>query len=244
MLRQYRFYVSKEQIKKDYIEIDNDEHIHLSKVLRLKVGDNITVICNDGFIRDCILTEIGKKSSIAKIITTFEEDKTNVEVCVFQALIRADKMDLVAQKCTELGVSELIPFESKFCTVTDRGNKIDRLNRIVLASCKQSGRTNIMQVKETLQFKELLNTLKDFDIVIFAYEKDQQSAKEVLSKISNCGKIAIVIGCEGGFSEDEATAINDLGAKSISLGKLILRAETATLALVSVVMYELGEWKR
>ena len=243
-MRQYRFYVSKEQIKKDYIEIDNDEHIHLSKVLRLKVGDNITVICNDGFIRDCILTEIGKKSSIAKIVTIIEDEKPKVEVCVFQALIRADKMDFVAQKCTELGVSKLIPFESSFCTVTDKGNKIDRLNRIILASCKQSGRTNIMQVNDTLQFKELLVKLKDFDIIIFANEKDQQSAKDILSKLNNYDKIAIIIGCEGGFSEEEAESIIKAGAKSISLGKLILRAETATLALVSVVMYELGEWKR
>ena len=138
----------------------------------------------------------------------------------------------------------MVPFESKFCTVQDKGNKSDRLNRIVLASCKQSGRLSAMTIHKTLQFNELLTKLSEFDYIIFANEKESTSASSVLGQLNRNSKIAIIVGCEGGFSEDEAQSIISIGAKSISLGKLILRAETASIALTSAVMYTIGEWER
>ena len=243
-MREYRFYVTKENIKGDVVTLDGDEHNHLSKVLRLNVGDNVTIISNDNLVRDCEITNITKRDTILEVLSTqpIKEDLPNVTL--FQALIRADKMDIVVQKCTELGVKELIPFESKFCTVQDKGNKLDRLNRIVLASCKQSGRLSAMNIHKTLQFNQLLTKLTEYDYIIFANEKESTSASMVLKQLDKQSKIAIIIGCEGGFSPDEAQSIIDAGAKSISLGKLILRAETASIALTSAIMYTIGEWER
>lgn len=243
-MREYRFYVPLENIKGDIVEINGDEHNHLSKVLRLVVGDKITVLCNDGNIRLCIITDVGKKASTAQILETKKEQDTFANVTVFQALIKSDKLDMIVQKCTELGVREFIPFESEFCAVQDKGNKIDRLNRIVLASCKQCGRASSMIVNKTISFKQLVDGLVKYDLVVFAYENEQKSAKEVLSKLSKDSKIAVIVGCEGGFSQTEADMLLQHDVSPVSLGKLILRAETACIALTSVIMYELGEWER
>lgn len=243
-MREYRFYVTKENITGNIVTLDGDEHNHLSKVLRLNVGDNVTIISNDNFVRDCVITNIYKRDTTLEVLSMqpIQEDLPNITL--FQALIRADKMDIVVQKCTELGVKEFVPFESKYCTVQDKGNKIDRLNRIVLSSCKQSGRLSTMTIQKTLQFNELLTKLSNFDYIIFANEKECKSASSVLNQLCRDKKIAIIVGCEGGFSEDEAQNIISVGGKSISLGKLILRAETASIALVSAIMFTIGEWER
>lgn len=243
-MREYRFYVTKENIKGDMVTLDGDEHNHLSKVLRLNIGDEVTIISNDNLVRDCVINNISKRDTILDIISTQPVEEDLPDVTLFQALIRADKMDIVVQKCTELGVKEVIPFESKFCTVQDKGNKLDRLNRIVLASCKQSGRLSAMNIHKTLQFNELLTKLSEYDYVIFANEKESVGASSILGQLNRNSKIAIIVGCEGGFSTQEAQSLIDLGAKSISLGKLILRAETASIALISTIMYTIGEWER
>lgn len=243
-MREYRFFVTQDCIKGNTITLDGDEHNHLSRVLRLEVGDEVTIISNDNQIRDCCITDITKRNTILQIISTSIAPDNLPNVTLFQALVRADKMDIIAQKCTELGVKELIPFESQFCTVQDKGNKADRLNRIVLASCKQCGRMSTMSILPTISFDTLLTKLQEFHYIIFANEKECKAASSVLSQLKPDTKIAIIIGCEGGFSEDEANRLIANGAKSMSMGKLILRAETAAIALTSAVMYTIGEWER
>lgn len=243
-MREYRFFVTQDCIKGDYVTLDGDEHNHLSRVLRLEPNTEVTIISNDQVVRDCVITDITKRNTILKVLSTSTAIDDLPNVTVFQALIRADKMDIIAQKCTELGVKELVPFESQFCTVQDKGNKVDRLNRIVLASCKQCGRMSVMNIQPTISFDNLLTKLQDFDYIIFANEKECKSASSVLSELKRNSKIAVIIGCEGGFSEVEASQLISANARSLSLGKLILRAETAAIALVSAVMYTIGEWER
>ncbi|MBR7090831.1 MAG: 16S rRNA (uracil(1498)-N(3))-methyltransferase [Clostridia bacterium] len=243
-MREYRFYTALENIHNDIVVLDGDEHNHLSKVLRLTEGTNVTILSSDNLVRDCVITSITKRDTTLQVLDTAECVEHLPDVTLFQALVRADKMDLIVQKCTELGLKRFVPFQSEYCTVQDKGNKIDRLNRIVLASCKQSGRLSAMTIEPTIQFADLLGRLSEFDYVIFANEKECKSASSILGKLTKKDKIAIVIGCEGGFSPSEASALIDAGAQSLSLGKLILRAETASIALTSVIMYTIGEWER
>ncbi len=239
-----RFFVSLNSKIEDKINIQKEENMHLFSVLRLRVGDRIDVCLNDDNIYHCELVEVSKKQSVAKIINIEKTPPKNASIVLFMALIKAERMDWAMQKCTELGVDKIIPFESAFCTVKDKGNKIDRLNRIAVSASKQSGRVNLPQISRTLNFDEMLQELHNYSQIILAYEKDNTNAKNVLSQLDKNKNIAIIIGSEGGFSESEVEKIKSTGALLISLGENILRAETACVALLSAISYELDKWKR
>lgn len=239
-----RFFVSKNDKIDDTITIQNEENTHLFSVLRLRVGDKIDVCLNDNNIYHCELIEVGKKQSIAHILSIENVQQNDAGITLFMALIKAERMDWAMQKCTELGVDKIVPFESSFCTVKDKGNKTDRLNRIAVSASKQSGRVNLPQISETLSFNDMLNELHNYTQIVLAYENDDTSAKTILSQLDKNKNIAIIIGSEGGFSEAEVEKIKSTGASAVSLGKTILRAETACVALLSAVNYELDKWKR
>lgn len=241
-MRKVRFFVPLENIKEDTALIDGQEFKHLNKVLRLKIGDNVCIICNDNTIREAKITKIYKDSAIAQVVSVTKQQQTGADITVFLALIKQDPLSLAVQKCTELGVSTFVPFTSKFSVVVDKGQIKPRLDRIVQSSCKQCGRLSSMQIQETLSFDEMCDGLADFDAVIIAYEKDATNAKNVLSKLNIKQKIAVIIGGEGGFSLDEIKKLNAKNIKFVSLGNLILRAETAVISLVSAIKYELGEF--
>ncbi len=237
-----RFFVDTGNRIGDKIFIKDDENIHLRSVLRLKVGDEIELCFGQGEIFTCELISVDKKESVAKIISVTQEQKFKVNVTLFMAITKSERMDWAVQKCTELGVTHIIPFESKFCTAKDKGNKLDRLNRIAISACKQSGRAYLPVISSTISFDELINRVKE-NQTILAYENDDTSAKSVISSLQD-KNTALIIGSEGGFTESEVTALVKAGAKCISLGKNILRAETAAVALTSVIMYQLGFWTK
>ncbi len=241
-MRKVRFFVPLENIKDDIVLIDGQEFKHLNKVLRLKTGDNVCIICNDNTIREAKITNIYKDSATAQVFNITKQKQKGADITVFLALIKQDPLSLAVQKCTELGVNTFVPFASKFSVVVDKGQIKPRLERIVQSSCKQCGRLNNMQIQNTMSFEDMCQTLVEYDAVIVAYEKDTTNAKNILSKLNNKQKIAIIIGGEGGFSADEIKKLNAKNIKFVSLGNLILRAETATVALVSAIKYELGEF--
>ncbi len=237
------FFVDEDSRDGGNFVITGDENKHLSAVLRLNVGEQIEVMQNDGFIHRCELVSVGKTQSVAEIrASRFVPKRSNITL--FMALIMADRMDWAVQKVTELGVSEIVPFVSEFCTVKDKGNKTDRLNRIVLSASKQSGRAVLPQISKTLNFDEVCSYLANFKQIVLAYEGAKQNAKDVLSKLDKNQPIALIVGSEGGFSEGEVEKLQQSGASVISLGSTILRAETASVALLSAVNYELGNWEK
>lgn len=238
-----RFFVDVNNKNDNLIYITQDENVHLNSVLRLRVGDDIDVCLNDGIVHNCTLIEVGKKQSIAQINTSIIKDNHS-NITLFMALIKAERMDWAVQKVTELNVASIVPFESEYCTVKDKGNKIERLNRIAVSASKQCGRAVLPCIQETLPFALLLDKLKEFNQIIVAYENETQNAKEILSKLDKTKSIALVIGSEGGFSEAEIEKLKALGAKVVSLGQTILRAETACVALVSAVNYQLDFWEK
>jgi len=208
-------------------------------VLRHKVGDMIQV--ND---KMCEIVEIEKDEIICEVVGDAEvRGVPDTKVTLFQALLKADKMEFVIQKAVELGVSSVVPFVSKNVVVKleakDRVKKVERWSKISVEASKQCGRSDVVPVSEVLSFEGMLERFSEFDLVLFAYENEREALKATLR--SETGKnIAIVIGAEGGFDEAEAQRIVASGenVKSVSLGERILRAETASLFLLSVLMYE------
>ena len=239
-----RFFVSPNCKQDDKIILTDSENNHLFSVLRLKQGDKIDICLNDGNVYECEIENANKKQSIARILQIkLAKSRTN-KIALFIALTKAERMDWAVQKVTELGIDKIIPFESKFCTAKDKGNKLDRLNRIALSASKQSGRVNLPEIAETISFSQMLDDLQYYPQIVVAYENDKTSAKKILSGLDNTRDTALIVGSEGGFSPDEIKELINNGAKVVSLGENILRAETACIALLSAVLYQFDYWKK
>lgn len=233
-----RFYVSKDKIVGNTITIDGDEFLHFSQVLRTKVDENICVVCGDENNYFCSVKKIEKKYAVCEI-TKKEVCTANskINISVFQALPKGDKLELITQKLSELGVSKIFPFESEFAIAKASG-KTERLNKIAMEATKQCGRSIPLFVEESIKFGDMITKLKDFDLVLFCYEKDKQIDEKQIKKANN---IAIIIGSEGGFSENEAQQIYKQGAVGFGLGQRILRTETAAIVSAGIVSYLVGD---
>jgi len=216
------------------------EEAHHIVVLRHKVGDVIQV--ND---KMCRVEEIQRDEIVCEVVGEAEVvGVPDTKVTLFQALLKSDKMEFVIQKAVELGVSSVIPFSSKNVVVKldgkDKAKKVERWQKISVEASKQCGRSDIVPIGEVLEFREILATLKDYDLVLLAYENETENLKKILQERRLAKKIAIIIGAEGGFDAGEVKQIIGQGenVKSISLGERILRAETASLCLLSILIYE------
>ena len=209
-------------------------------VLRHKIGDVIQV--NE---KMCEIVGIEKDEVICDVVGDAEvKGVPETKVTLFQALLKSDKMEFVIQKAVELGVSSIVPFTSKNVVVKldgkDRVKKIERWNKISVEASKQCGRSDVVDVSKLVSLDEMLRLFDEFDLVLFAYENERELLKETLAEDLAGKMIAIVIGAEGGFDSSEAEKIveSSENVKSVSLGERILRAETASLFLLSVLMYE------
>ena len=231
-----RFYVN-EQINGNSVILTDEEHNHAINVMRLKEGDKIIVVCNDKFDYICEISKIAKHSTICTVLSK-ELNKHNprVVIDVFQALIKNDKMSMIVQKLSELGVANLRLFETKFQTVKPSENKKDKLQKISNQSSKQCKRSMVMIIHDCISFDKMLTALAEYDTVLFANEcENVTDLQSIIQKIEKDEKIALIIGSEGGFDNGEITKIQQSGANSISLGRRILRAETASIALSGFV---------
>ncbi|MCL2540390.1 MAG: 16S rRNA (uracil(1498)-N(3))-methyltransferase [Firmicutes bacterium] len=256
----HKFFIDSEIEVDRTVTLTGQEHLHLCNVLRAKAGETVTLINGSGFFYLAEIAEISKKQTTLNVLSK-EADKgiAKTKLTVFMGLIRAEKMDLVVQKLTELNVTEIVPFESSYATAKTSQNKTERLNRIAIEACKQCGRADLVKIDETVKFNEVVNRVKDFSAVLFAYEgvlslRDGHTTPtdEAIPSshtpplagaplylkgefLCNIPALALIIGSEGGFSELEAEQLIKAGAKVVSLGKRILRAETAAIALTAVV---------
>lgn len=211
---------------------ENEELAHFN-VLRCKVGEQIICFGNDEFNYICEVQSVTKKQAIAKIISKEKNTKNPKKlITIFQGLVKGEKTDLIVQKLTELGVTNLFLFESEFSVAKINNNKIDRLNKISLEACKQCGRSIPLKISEMLSFNQMISKLNQFDLVLFANEKNRG---RFLNADLNKFNIAIIVGGEGGFSDKEIQQINMCGAINFGLGERILRAETACIAMSAIV---------
>lgn len=244
-----KFFVESDQLNNNQIQILGEDVNHIKNVLRLEIGERIK-ICDKKTSTNYIseISEITSKYVNCDIIEIAEnEAEGNVELHIFQGLPKADKMELIIQKGTELGVTEFIPVSFKRSIVKlsgrDEDKKIERWNKIAEVAAKQSGRDLVPKVRNIENIKSLCNEIGDYDLVLLAYElEDKNYIKDELLELKKKKgnyKIAVIIGPEGGIDQTEVKIMQEYGAKVISLGKRILRTETVALQVSSIIMYEL-----
>ena len=219
-----------------------EEFEHAKNVLRLGVGDEVLLLDNSGMEFTALIVEVSKKQMTLKTVGKAVGDKeaaTDV-VLVFGYLKNADKNEFIVQKAVELGVKKIVAFSSEFSSAYMNGNKLERLNKVSKEAAKQCMRSVAPKVEYCDTLQEALAQVNGYENKIFACEFASESKCNLATLKGNC---AIVIGSEGGFSREEEGLANSLGFSSVTLGKRILRAETAAVALTSVVMFALGEWR-
>ena len=243
-----KFFVKNEQVKDSYIEIINDDFNHIKNVLRLNKGDYIQIGNSDtGENYKSKIEEIKSDIIKCKIEQKIKETtESNVEIHIYQGLLKADKMELIIQKCTELGVKKIIPVSMKRSIVKlsgkDEKKKIERWQKIAEAASKQSGRDKILQVENILDFKNITDMIENYDAFIVTYEKEEiNTLKNELIKLKciENPKIAVLIGPEGGIDLKEIEILKTKNAKIITLGKRILRTETVAFVVSGIINYEL-----
>ena len=245
----HKFFTPKENFIDKQAKILGDDVKHLYKVLRLNEGDKIVLNnCNgEEFLAN--IRTITKQEVIVDIEEKLEiNNESEVKIYLFQGLPKAQKMDLIVQKGTELGVTKFIPTLTERVDIKLKGEfkKLDRLNRIALEAAKQSKRTVIPTVSEPISFEDALTNMKALDLVIVPYENAENFGIKTLFNdenidISKIKTVGILVGPEGGFELSEINKLKENGAYIVTLGSRILRTETAGFVATSLVQYELGD---
>lgn len=221
----------------DLFTLSRDDSYHITKVMRYNIGTTIEIVCNNTLY----LAEITSLTPfvIAKKITSIDSNSKSLNVTITQSLVKEQKMDYILQKGTELGVKEFIPLITTRSVVkieNKEDKKINRWNLIVKEASEQSKRLDIPLVNRAHNIKEL--SLLDYDYKILCTVNElSKSIKTVLSNIQESDKILIVVGPEGGFTKEEEECLINNGFISVSLGSRVLRTETASLFVLSIINY-------
>ena len=213
-----KFFVTQDKISDNQIIIDSEDVTHISRVLRLEKGDNVTVCDGQGTDYDAQIDTIEPKKILLNIVSRQKsETEPNIKVTLFQALPKASKMEYIIQKTTELGISEIVPV-------------------------KLSRRGIVPTVSEFMTINEVIEKSKEFDLFFVPYEcEEQKTLKEILTSKSDVKSVGFVIGPEGGFDLSETEKLHSSGIDTVTLGKRILRTETAGEAVLAMTMYEIGD---
>lgn len=243
-----KFFVEENQIENDKINIIGEDVKHISSVLRMQKGEQILIGSKETL--ETYLTEIEqieKEKVVAKIIEKLDtQTESNVEIDLYQGLPKADKMELIIQKTTEIGISKVTPVDMVRCIVKldekDTKKKIERWQKVAEGAAKQSKRSKIPEIKNKIKIKDLEDIIGQYDAFIVAYEEENEvTLKQELKKLKEQEKykIGILVGPEGGITKEEIEKLTSYNAKVVTLGKRILRTETAPIVLTSNIIYEL-----
>lgn len=246
----YKFFVNENQIENNEIQIIGEDVNHIKNVLRLEIGENICICIKEkekSF--NCKIVDLDKNMvRCKKIEEVLETTETNTYINIFQGLPKADKLEFIIEKCTEIGVKEITPVAMKRSIVKldekDKAKKLIRWQKIAEVAAKQSKRDTIVKINNVINFQNIFEKITDYDILLVAYEEETQiNLKSVLKNLKNKRniKIAVLIGPEGGIDETEIKMCKDNNFILVSLGKRILRTETAPLVISSNIIYELED---
>ncbi len=242
----YRFFVPIEQIFDNTAEIAGDDVNHIKNVLRMGTGGHIMITDGRGTDYHCIIRGI-EPDRVLLDIEKKEPVRTElpVEIVLFQALPKADKMELIIQKAVELGAAKIVPVRTRRSVVRLDDKKAERKRQrwqsIAEAAAKQSGRGIVPEVEEVVSFGEACAQAHELEHCIIPYElyDDMSETAKTMSQIVQGASIGIFIGPEGGFERGEVEQAMEAGALPVSLGRRILRTETAGLAILSVLMFQI-----
>lgn len=243
-----KFFVEANQIENNKIIIIGDDVKHISNVLRMKIDEEVQ-IGNKETLENYIakIFEINKENIILKVVEKLDSStESNVNIDLYQGLPKADKMEWIIQKTTEIGINKIIPVDMQRCVVKldekDAKKKINRWQKVAEGAAKQSKRDKIPKIENKIKLKEVENRIKEYDIFLIAYEEEKEN--KLKEQIKNIAKkqnynIGVLIGPEGGLDIKEVEELKEKGAKTVTLGKRILRTETAPIVIISNILYEL-----
>lgn len=239
-----RFFINPTKIHNNCGVITDQEARHISQVLRLKAGTSIELFDGAGMVYHAEITAIDKSRIETKILDSQRYHNSPPFLCLAQSLVKGNKMDLIVQKATELGVTEIWPVISQHCAVTSASaNQIRRWQRIAHESCKQCDRPTPLLVHETVPLPDFLPQSAASATKIMLWEDEATTTLQDVD-FSSSEQVTLLIGPEGGFSKQEAESAIRHGFRTVSLGPRILRAETAALAGIAILQFLLGKLQR
>ena len=247
-----KFFIKTENLKENKeIWITGSDVNHIKNVLRKKIDDKIN-ICNSDTQKnyECVIKNIEENKIVCKILAEVKSlAESNLNITIFKVLPKSDKMELIIQKATELGVKTIVPVITKRTVIKlkdkDKQNKVDRWRKIAEVAAKQSGRDIIPTIENIINIADI--KFDEFDKIFVLYENEEKiSIKDEIEQLKNDNKeelnIGIVIGPEGGFAESEIEQLRlNQNVSVVTLGKRILRTETVALVVSGILMYELGD---
>lgn len=235
-----------EEIKDGRAVIKGQEALHLSRVLRYEAGERVLVFDGRGSLYRSRILAIGPEVLVQIEAEIEAEAENRLEITLAQGLLKGDKMDFVVQKATELGAASFVPLtlERSVVKLTDKKaeQRQERWQRIAQEAVKQCGRVTVPDIRPVQSLNDLLFAAEDYDLILFPWEEEQEtSVKAILNEHLNCHKVLCILGPEGGMTREEMLAVKKAGGRVVTLGKRILRAETASVAVLSIVQYALGD---
>lgn len=240
------FFVIPEQVRETEIYVTGQDVNHMKNVLRMKIGEQVEISDGNNKKYLCEVSAYEDDQAVLKILETREADtELKSKLYLFQGLPKNDKMELIVQKAVELGAYEVIPVAMKRCVVKldakKAAKKVERWNSISESAAKQAGRSLIPKVSEVVSYQEALEKAKKLDVVLVPYELAEGMAetKQLFHQIQPGQSVGIFIGPEGGFEREEVEQAMADGAHPVTLGRRILRTETAGFTMLSILMFEL-----
>ena len=240
-----RFFVKKDDIRDNSAVITGEDLKHISKVLRMAPGDKVMLCDGEGYQYLAEISEITKDCVRLEIVNSERcAAEPSRRITLYQGLPKGDKMELIVQKCVELGISEIVPVAAERSIVKIKpgefGGKRTRYQRVAYEAAKQCGRGRIPEVADLTTFKAA--DMTRHDLIIIAYEDEKGTTlKSLLRANMQAGDIAIVIGPEGGLDPSEVELLIQKGGKAVTLGPRILRTETAGMAALAMILYEVED---
>jgi 16S rRNA (uracil1498-N3)-methyltransferase len=235
-------FLSPDELTANKVSITGDNARHLSLVMRVQPGDSIAILDGRGKRYICKVLAVHKKEVTAeKIREELFSAESPISITLAQGLSKGDRMDFAIQKSTELGAKKIVP------VITERSQlrsteKISRWRKIALSASQQSGREVVPEISDAVDLKKFFDSLSpDGDKLILYESHEERNLKNVLSGLKDIKKITLLVGPEGGFSKDEVISAVENGFIAVSLGPRILRTETAPIAAISIIQYELGD---
>ena len=238
----FNFFVKSSNKIDNFYYIEGDDFNHVKNVLRMKVGDTL-LVSEGGKSSLCMIEDFAENKVVVKILKEDYQDTTlPIEIYLFQGLPKADKLELIIQKTVELGVHEIIPVEMSRSVVKieekKKSAKVERWQAIAEAAAKQSKCSSVPKIGDVTSFKLAVKKASELDLILVPYEcqDGMTSTVNALKDIKRGQKVGIFIGPEGGFADNEITLLSEHSGKTISLGKRILRTETAAIASVTMLM--------
>lgn len=237
-----RFFVTKEMIQDGVATIEGNNAFHIARSLRMAVGDEIYISDGEGKEYLARLTKIRDEECTADILEERASSEPDMSITLYMAYPKGDKLETVIQKAVELGATRIVPFESSRCIKRPKADKVakqgERLSKIAEEAAKQCGRAIVPEVALPLSYSAMLKDVTSSELKLICYEKESDLSIKALLSDKKPASIAIIVGCEGGFSPEEVEEAISAGCHSVTLGKRILRCETAPSAVLSMILYQ------